>query len=84
MNYGYRLQISWIVIKFWIGEGILNDEKSKIMQERAGMIKFRSHSYWCHSSYSMPGCPTNFMDMYYISRKYFGHNSEMHERNNSP
>ncbi|GBC01583.1 hypothetical protein RclHR1_42480001 [Rhizophagus clarus] len=29
-------------MKFWISEGILNDEKLKIMQERADMIKFPS------------------------------------------
>ncbi|GES94182.1 uncharacterized protein LOC110233779 [Rhizophagus clarus] len=32
----------WIVTKLWIGEGILNNEKLKIMQERADMIKFPS------------------------------------------
>ena len=32
----------WIVMKLWISEGILNDEKLKIMQERADMIKFPS------------------------------------------
>jgi hypothetical protein len=29
----------WIVTKLWIGGGILNDEKLKIMQERSNMIK---------------------------------------------
>jgi hypothetical protein len=29
----------WIVTKLWIGEGILNEAKLKIMQERADMIK---------------------------------------------
>ncbi|GBC01895.1 hypothetical protein RclHR1_43730001, partial [Rhizophagus clarus] len=32
----------WVVTKLWIGEGILNNEKLKIMQERADMIKFPS------------------------------------------
>src|ERR1700722_70958 len=32
----------WIVTKLWIGEGILNDIKLKIMQERADKIKFPS------------------------------------------
>ncbi|GET51246.1 hypothetical protein GLOIN_2v1776801 [Rhizophagus irregularis DAOM 181602=DAOM 197198] len=32
----------WIVMKLWINEGILNNEKLKIMQERADLIKFPS------------------------------------------
>ena len=32
----------WIVTKLWIGEGILNRENLKIMQERADMIKITS------------------------------------------
>ena len=32
----------WIVTKLWIGECILNDEKLKIMQKRADMIKITS------------------------------------------
>ncbi|GET54135.1 hypothetical protein GLOIN_2v1788017 [Rhizophagus irregularis DAOM 181602=DAOM 197198] len=32
----------WIVMKLWIDEGILNNEKLKIMQERADLIKFPS------------------------------------------
>ncbi|CAB4400683.1 unnamed protein product [Rhizophagus irregularis] len=32
----------WIVTKLWIGEGILNDEKLKIMQKRADAIKITS------------------------------------------
>ncbi|GBC00353.1 hypothetical protein RclHR1_38220001 [Rhizophagus clarus] len=32
----------WIVMKLCIGEGILNNEKLKIMQERADIIKFPS------------------------------------------
>ena len=32
----------WIVTKLWIGEGILNHENLKIMQERADMIKITS------------------------------------------
>jgi len=32
----------WIVTKLWIGEGILNRENLKIMQERADMIKIAS------------------------------------------
>ena len=32
----------WIVTKLWIGEGILDDAKLKIMQKRADMIKITS------------------------------------------
>ncbi|MBV8802715.1 MAG: hypothetical protein JO131_07115 [Gammaproteobacteria bacterium] len=32
----------WIVMKLWIGEGVLNDEKLRVMQERADMIEFTS------------------------------------------
>ena len=32
----------WIVTKLWIGEGILNRENLKIMQEQADMIKITS------------------------------------------
>ncbi|GET54352.1 hypothetical protein GLOIN_2v1788017 [Rhizophagus irregularis DAOM 181602=DAOM 197198] len=32
----------WIVMKLWIDKGILNNEKLKIMQERADLIKFLS------------------------------------------
>ncbi|GET57294.1 hypothetical protein GLOIN_2v1776801 [Rhizophagus irregularis DAOM 181602=DAOM 197198] len=34
--------VKWIVMKLWIDEGILNNEKLKIMQERADLIKFPS------------------------------------------
>ena len=30
----------WIVMKLWIGEGVLNDEKLRVMQERADGIEF--------------------------------------------
>ena len=30
----------WIVTKLWIGEGVLDDTKLKVMQKRADMIKF--------------------------------------------
>ena len=32
----------WIVMKLWIGEGILDDAKLKIMQKRADEIKIAS------------------------------------------
>ena len=32
----------WIVMKLWIGKGVLNDEKLRVMQERADMIEFTS------------------------------------------
>ena len=32
----------WIVMKLWIGEGVLNGEKLRVMQERADMIEFTS------------------------------------------
>jgi len=32
----------WIITKLWIGEGILDDAKLKIMQKRADEIKITS------------------------------------------
>src|SRR5437762_6152392 len=37
----------WIVTKLWIGKCILNDEKLKIMQKRADMIKITSDLERC-------------------------------------
>ena len=37
----------WIVMKLWIGEGILDDAKLKIMQKRADEIKIASELDRC-------------------------------------
>ena len=37
----------WIVTKLWIGEGILDDAKLKIMQKRADVIKI-TRDLGCH------------------------------------
>ena len=42
MHYPFLGVAKWIVTKLWIGEGILNHENLKIMQERADMIKITS------------------------------------------
>ncbi|CAB4435288.1 unnamed protein product [Rhizophagus irregularis] len=42
MHYLFLGVAKWIVMKLWIDEGILNNEKLKIMQERADLIKFPS------------------------------------------